>query len=143
MVRKLISKQSKSLDLPGCIENHLAELKSFGLQVSNKKELGKSIENWVSLDRQEKYQETLFAKNLKTRFAEIDLVMRRRDGSFVILEVKFGKQGWPATDLISSKQKMRIERAAEFLRLNQDFELFLAHVVCKGGKLEVEYLPWA
>lgn len=83
---------------------------------SAKQHAGKAAESLVAVGLQD-LGWTLLARNLRTPYAEVDLLLLDPAGIMVLVEVKArGPIAWlSGEDCLGSKQRMRLSRAAQWL----------------------------
>jgi Holliday junction resolvase-like predicted endonuclease len=81
-----------------------------------KKERGKRAESWVAWHREQNFSEVVVIRNLRTPFAEVDLVLRHVSSKQIhIIEVKRYPPGWDVSLCLTRLQLLRLRRAQEYL----------------------------
>ncbi len=86
---------------------------------------------------------TLIEQNWRTKFAEIDLVMRSRDGiAFIEVKYRSNLSAGDGFDYITADKQRRMERAAEgWMLVHQsqlDYRLMVAAVTGQIGSFNID-----
>ncbi len=108
-------------------------------------QIGQAVENWVQSQLQQKGL-NLIAKNLQTKFGEIDLIMQDQT-EIVFIEVRYREQphfGDGAESVTTKKQRRLIYSAYTFLAMQyeQSDPPCRFDVISVTGKLEKLKMSW-
>lgn len=119
----------KNMALVANIAAHLREFGSIGTESFNKKQLGLFAEYLVAKDLHARNYR-LLRHQLKTPFAEVDLLLQTPKQELLICEVKLMRARAWAHSPLPERQLQRLSRAQEYLahKYDQPCEVWLAKV---------------